>query len=127
MLPNILVFDREGSTFCYVVIQRLEPLLLVLQVFWGPDEFLHGFDVKKLVDVVVMSEEIRWDFPGQFELAVFSNHCLDFFHESVFGVITGDVERSVIRVLKFLRIGKLADPRGDCDGAVRCGLVESDF
>jgi len=87
----------------------------------------HGSDVEKLMNIVIMPEEIRWDFPRQFELAVFSNHSLDLFHESVLGVITGDVERSVVRVLKFLCIGKLADPRGDCDTAVRCGLVESDF
>ena len=99
----------------------------MLQVFRGSDEFLHGFHVEKLVDVVVVSEEIRWDFPRHFELAVFSNHSLDLFHESVFGVIAGDVEGSVVRVLKFLSIGELDDPRRDCDGAVRGRLIESDF
>ena len=74
-----------------------------------------------------MSEEVRWGFPRHFELAVFSNHSLDLFHESVFGVIAGDVEGSVVRVLKFLSIGELDDPRGDCDGSVRGGLIESDF
>ena len=68
------------------------------QVFRCPDEFLHGFDIEELMDIVVMPEEIRRDFPRQFELAVFSNHSLDLFHESVFRVIAGDVEGSVVRV-----------------------------
>jgi hypothetical protein len=97
------------------------------QVFRSPDEFLDCFDVEKLVDVVVMPEEIRWDVPGQFELTVFSNHSLDLFHESVFGVIAGDVEGAVVRVLKFLSIGELDDPRGDCNGAVWSRLIESNF
>jgi len=79
------------------------------------------------MNVVVVPQEIRWDFPRHFELAVFSDHSLDLFHESVFGVITGDVEGPVVRVLKFPSIGKLDDPRGDCDRAVRGGLIESDF
>jgi hypothetical protein len=109
------------------VIQRLETLLLVLQVLWGPDEFLHRFDVKKLVDVVVVSQEIGWEFSCPLELSVLSDYGLDLFHESGFEVIAGDVEGSVFRVLEFPSIGELDDPRGDCDGAVRCGLVESDF
>ena len=92
LLADVFVFNGEGSAFCYVLVQRLETLLFVLQVFQGPDEFLHCFYVKKLVDIIVVSEEIRWDFPGSFELAIFSNHSLDLFHESVFGVIAGDVE-----------------------------------
>ena len=85
------VFNREGSALCNVLVQRLETLLFVGQVFRSSDELLHGSDVEKLVDIVIVSEEIRWDFPRPFELAVFSNHSLDLFHESVFGVIAGDV------------------------------------
>jgi hypothetical protein len=55
------------------VIQGFEALFLVLQIFFGPDEILHGFHVEKLVDVVVLPQmrepvavgvpqEIRWDF-----------------------------------------------------------------
>ena len=117
----------ERSTLCYVVIQRFEALFLVLQIFRGPDEFLHPFHVEKLVDVVVVSEEIRWEFPRHFELAVFSNHSLDLFHERVFGVIAGDGKGSVVRVLKFLSIGELEDPRGDCDGSIRSRLIEANF
>jgi len=127
LLADVLVFNREGSAFCHVLVQRLETLLFVLQVFRSSDEFLHCFDIEKLVDIVVVSKEIRWDFPRHFELAVFSNHSLDLFYESVFGVIAGDVEGAVVRVLKFPSIGELYDPRGDCDGAVRGGLIESDL
>ena len=127
MLADILVFDGERSTLCYVVIQRFEALFLVLQVFWGTNEFLHGIHVEKLVDVVVVSEEIRWELPRHFELAVFSNHSLDLFDESVFGVIAGDGKSSVVRVLKFLSIGELEDPRGDCDGSIRSRLIEANF
>ena len=79
------------------------------------------------MNVVVVSEEIRWDFPRHFELAVFSNHSLDLFHESVFGVIAGDVEGSVVRVLKFLGIGELDDPGRNRNGAVRSRLIEANF
>jgi len=99
----------------------------VRQVFRSPDEFLHGFDVEKLVDVVVVSEKIGWDFSRPLELSVLSDYGLDLFDKCVFGVVTRNFEGSVVRALKLLRIGELADPRGDCDGAVRCGLVESDF
>lgn len=109
------------------MVQRFETLLFVGQVFRSPDEFLHGSDVEKLVDIIVVPEEVRWDFPRHFELTVFSNHSLDLFHESVFRVIAGDAEGSVVCVLKFLRVGELDDPRGNCDGAVRGRLIEADF
>ena len=79
------------------------------------------------MNVVVVPQEIRWNFPRHFELAVFSDHSLYLFHESVFGVIAGDVEGALVRVLKFPSIGELDDPRGDCDIAVRGGLIESDL
>ena len=79
------------------------------------------------MDIIVMSEEIRRDFPREFELAVFSNHGLDLFDKCIFGVIAGDIERSVVRVLKFSRIGELVDPSGNCNGAVRSRLVEANF
>lgn len=62
------------------------------------------------MNVVVVSEEIRGDFPCPFELAVFSNHCLDLFYESEFGVVAEDVEGPVVCVLKLLRLRKLYDP-----------------
>ena len=77
------------------MIQRLEALLFVLQIFGSPDEFLHRFHIEKLMNVVVVSEEIRGNFPRPFELAVFSNHGLDLFHESVFRVVAREVEGSV--------------------------------
>ena len=109
------------------MIQRFEALFLVLQVFRGSDEFLHGFHVEKLMNVVVVPEEIRGNFPRPFELAVFSNHSLDLFHESVFGVIAGDVEGSVVRVLKLLGLCELDDPGRNRNGAVRSRLIEADF
>jgi hypothetical protein len=127
LLPDILVIDREGPAFFYVLVQGLEALPFVLRVFRSSDEFLHGFHVEKLMNVVVVSEEIRWDFPSPFELAVFSNHSLDFFHESVFGVVTTDFGGSVVGVLKLLRLCELDNPRGDCNGAVRSRLIEANF
>ena len=105
-----LVFDCERSTLCYVVIQRFEALFFVLQVFRGSDEFLHRFHIEKLMNVVVVPEEIRGDFPCPLELAVFSNHSLDLFDESVFGVVAKDLEGSVVGVLKFLVLCELDDP-----------------
>ena len=118
---------RERSAFCYVVVQRFEALFLVLQVLRGSDEFLHGFHVEKLMNVVVVSEEIRGDFPRPLELAVFSNHSLDLFHESVFGVVAGDVEGPVVRVLKLLGLCELDDPGRNRNRAVRSRLIEADF
>ena len=110
MLADIFVFEGKRSTFRYVVIQRLEALLFVLQILRGPDEFLHCVHVEKLMDVVVVSQEIRWDFSRCFELAVFSNHGLDLFHESVFRVVAREVEGSVVGVLKLLGLCELDDP-----------------
>jgi len=92
LLANVLVFNRESSALCNVLVQGLETLLLVLQVFRGSNKVLNGFHVEKLMDVVVVSKEIRWDFPRAFELVVFSDDGLDFFDKRVFGVIAGDVE-----------------------------------
>jgi hypothetical protein len=74
-----------------------------------------------------VSEEIRRDFPGPFELAVFSNHSLDLFHESVFGVVAGDVGGSVVGVLKFLGLCELDDPGRNRNRAVRSRLIEANF
>jgi hypothetical protein len=109
------------------VIQRLEALLLVLQVFRSPDEFLHGFDIKKLVDVVVVSQEIGWDFSRPLELSVLSDYGLDFFDKCVFGVVTGNFEGPVVRVLKLLGFSKLDDPGRNRGGAVRSRLIKTDF
>ena len=79
------------------------------------------------MDIVVMPEEIRRDFPRQFELAVFSNHSLDLFHESVFGVVAGDVERSVVGVLKFLGLCELDDPGRNRNRVVRSRLIKANF
>ena len=79
------------------------------------------------MNVVVVSEEIRWDFPRPFELAVFSNHSLDLFHESVFGVVAGDVEGSVVGVLKLLGLCELDDPGRNRNRAVRSRLIEANF
>ena len=107
VFADVFVVYSESPTLRYVWTQRLEPLLFVLQVFRGSNKFLHGRYIKKLVDVVVVSQEIRWEFPRAFELAVFSDDGLDFFDKRVFGVIAADVGNSVGRILKFLRIGEL--------------------
>ena len=60
----------------------LKRFFLCAKVFRSSDEFLHGIHVEKLMNVVVVSEEIRWDFPRPFELAVFSDHRLDLFNET---------------------------------------------
>jgi hypothetical protein len=46
---------RPFPEFCDILIQRFEALLLVLQVRACPDEFLHCFDIKKPVNVEVVS------------------------------------------------------------------------
>jgi hypothetical protein len=79
------------------------------------------------MNVVIVSEEIRWDFPRHFELAVFSNHSLDLFHESVFGLVAGDVEGSVVGVLKLLGLGELDDPGRNRNRVVRSRLIEANF
>jgi hypothetical protein len=99
------------------VIQRFEALFLVLQVLRGSDEFLHRFHVKELMNVVVVPEEIRGNFPRPFELAVFSNHSLDLFHESVFGVVAVYAGGSAVGVLKLLGSANWRIRR-DCNGAV---------
>ena len=67
------------------------------------------------------------EFSRAFELAVFSNYSLHFLDEGVFGVVARDGQRSVIRVLKFLSIGELHDPRRDADRAVRSRLIEANL
>lgn len=124
---DIFVFDGEGSTLCDVLVQRLESLLFVLQVFRSADEFLNGFHIKKLVDIVVMSQEVRRDFSRPFELRVFSDYGLDLFDKCVFGVVAGDFESSVVRVLKFLSVGELDSPGRGYNGAVRSRLIKTDF
>src|SRR5579864_7107500 len=109
------------------MIQRLEALLLVLQVFWGTDESLHGFDVKKLVDVIVVSQEIGWELSRPLELSVLSDYGLDFFDKCVFGVVTQNFEGSVVRVLKLLGFGKLDDPGRNRNNAIRSRLIKTDF
>jgi hypothetical protein len=99
----------------------------VLQVFRGSDEFLHSFHVEELMNVVVVPEEICGDFPGHLELAVFSNHSLHLFYESVFGVVAGDVEGSVVGVLKLFCLCKLYDPGKNRNRAVRSRLIETNF
>ena len=99
----------------------------MLQIFWGSDELLHGFHIEKLMDVVVVSQEISWHFPGTFELAVLSNHGLDLFHESVFRVVARNFESSIVCVLKLLDFGEMDNPRRDCNGAVRGRLIKTDF
>ena len=79
------------------------------------------------MDVVVVSQEIGWDFPRAFELAVFSDDRLDFFDKRVFGVVAEDVESSVVCKLKFFGIGELDDPRRDWNGAIRSRLIKTDF
>src|SRR5207248_1586255 len=127
LLANVFVFNCKGSAFRNAVIQRLKTLLLMLHVFRGSNEFLNGFYVEQLMNVVVVSQEIRRDFPRAFELAVFSDDGLDFFDKRVFGVIAGDIESSVVRILKFFGIGELDDPRRDWNGAVRSRLIKTDF
>jgi hypothetical protein len=125
LFADCLIVDGKCTALCNILIQRFEALLLVLQVFWGTYEFLHGLHVEKLMNVVVVSEEIRWDFPRPFELAVFSNHSLDLFHESVFGVVTTDIGSSVVGVLKLLGLCELGDPGGNGNRAVRSRLIEA--
>lgn len=79
------------------------------------------------MNVIVVSQEVRREFPGTFELAVFSNYRLYFFDKCVFGVIAKDVESSIVHILKFLRMGELDDPRRDCNGPVRSRLIKADF
>ncbi len=110
MFADIFVFDGESSTLGDVQVQRLETLLFVLQVFRGPDEFLYGFYVKKLMDVIVVSQEIGWDFSRPFELSVLSDYGLDFLDECVFGVVTGNFEGPVVRVLKLPGFSELDSP-----------------
>src|SRR5205807_5784751 len=52
------------------------------------------------MDVVVMSEEIPWDFARSFELAVLPDHRLNLFDERIFGVVARNFESSVVCVLK---------------------------
>ena len=61
LFVDVVVLNGEGPARCDVLVQRLEALLFVRQVFRSPDELLHGFYVKKLIDVVVVSQKIRWD------------------------------------------------------------------
>ncbi len=123
----LIVDGKTAPLFATSLIQRFEALLFVLQVFWGTNEFLHGLHVEKLMNVVVVSQEIRWEFPRPFELAVFSNHSLDLFHESVFGVVTTDFGGSVVGVLKFLSIGELDDPGRNRNSPVRSRLIEANL
>ena len=126
-VSGLFVFDGEGSTFCDVLVQGLEALLLVFQIFRSSDEFLYGFDIKKLVDIVVVSQEIGWDFSRPFELSVFSDDGLDLFHESVFGVVAGDVGGSGCRRIEAswpLRTGRSGGAR---TSAVRSRLIEANF
>ena len=109
------------------MIQRLEALLLVLQVFRGPNDFLHGFDVKELVDVVVVSQEIGWDFSSPLELSVLSDYGLDFLDKGVLGAVAEDVEGSVVGVLKLLGLRELDDPGRNRNRAVRSRLIEANF
>ena len=62
---------------CLAELERLAPQIGLAEVRL---DLMGSFDVEKLVDVVVVSEEIRWGFPRHFELAVFSNYSLDLFH-----------------------------------------------
>ena len=52
LFVDVVVLNGEGPARCDVLVQRLEALLFVRQVFRSPDELLHGFYVKKLIDVV---------------------------------------------------------------------------
>jgi hypothetical protein len=127
LLADVFVLKREDSALCNVLIQGLESFSFVLQVFWGTNEFLHGIHVEKLMNIVVVSEEIRWDSPRPFELAVFSNHSLDLFHESVFGVVAEDAGGSVVGVLKLLGLCELDDPGRNRNRPVRSRLIEANF
>ena len=79
------------------------------------------------MDVVIVSEEIRWDFPSLFELAVSSNQSLGLFHESIFWVVAVDVGDSVVGVLKLLGLCELDDPGRNRNRAVRSRLIEANF
>ena len=79
------------------------------------------------MDVVVVSEEIRWELPRHFELAVFSDHRLYLLNKRVFGVIARDVEGSVVGVLKLLGLCELDDPGRNRNRAVGSGLIEANF
>jgi hypothetical protein len=123
MFSASMVKAPLSATFWFRDLKRF----FLCSEYWSSYECLHGIHVEKLMNVVVVSEEIRWEFPSSFELAVFSNHSLHLFHESVFGVIAVDVEGSVVLILKFSSIGELDNPRGDCNGAVRSRLIEANF
>jgi len=79
------------------------------------------------MDIVVMPEEIRRDFPRHFELAVFPDYGLDLFDKRVFRVIAGDFDSSVVYVLKFPGVSELDYPRGDGNRVVRGRLIEADL
>ena len=63
--------------------------------------------------------------PCHSELAVFSHHSLDLVHESVFGVVAGDVEGSVLDVLKLLGLCELDDPGRNRKRAIGSRLIEA--
>jgi len=105
----------------------LKRFFVVLRVFWSSYEFLHGIHAEKLMNVVVVSEEIRGDFPRPFELTVFSDHRLYLLNKRVFGVIARDVEGSVVGVLKLLGLCELDDPGRNRNRAVRSRLIEANF
>jgi hypothetical protein len=79
------------------------------------------------MNIVVVPEEIRGDFPSPLELAVFSNHSLNLFHERVFGVVAGDAEGSVVGVLKLLGVCEPYDPGRNRNSAVGSRLIKPDF
>ena len=99
----------------------------MLEVFWGADKFLHGFHVEKLMNVIVVPQEIRWDFPRPFELAVFSNYRLYLFDKCIFGVVAKDVESSIVYISKLLGLCELDDPGRNRNRAVRSRLIEANF
>jgi hypothetical protein len=98
-----------------------------LPVLDAGDEFLHGSYVKKLMDIVVVSQEVRRDLSRRSELSVLSDYGLDFFDKGVFGVVAGNVASLVVCVLKFLGFSELDDLRRDCNSAVRSCLIKTDL
>jgi len=79
------------------------------------------------MDVVIVPQEVWRDFSRSFELPVLSDNSLDLFDKCVFRVVAGDVEGSVVRVLKLLGFSELDDPRRNRNRAVRGRLIEADF
>ena len=74
----------------------------MLQVFGSPDEILHGFYVEKLMDIVVVSQEVRRDLSRGSELSVLSDYGLDFFDKGVFGVVAVTPRYWVVCIGSFL-------------------------